>query len=639
MSRIQAAQRRGAVAPEKPKLDSANTVSLTHSSPTLQLRLEAETGAAQLARLGWDTEGTGRADINLLKSPIVLRLSQRGRELTPPVRFAAPNAWTVRYEFSLAEGRQLTWETVVQPDGLRMQWSGSPDFPVEADKLELVFPFEPKTAVTSVISSRWTADGRFELPAIISAPDLGQMLVKCSERPNLTGRIAGNRTGKWFTTTFELPVPSQDAAINLEFSPVVLPKPVGFKNEQRWQAARRGWFNLIQQSCGASGGSQEVLGVWANNVLSDPVSSLVYMLGDATLLLPELALGVSMLPILRRTVDYWIDFKTNSDGLVGYTAGGIPGVNQNVMDSNPAVLIGAWCYVKASGDLEWLQRRIGRLEFLSQYMEKRDVDGDGLIESKQSGNSGSRPPRNPDMAWDCYCSGHKNAYVNILAYRAWRGLADLEGRLGRREPEQRHRQLADGLKAVFLKTFYNPETGWLGWWRSQDGKLHDIHSDVPTSFALSYGVIDKKEGKKMLQRYWQALKNAGFNRFDLGVPINLLPLPREEMEHYTDFQQFLNGGCCVINTSYLLNGLSAAGLTREAEMILEAMLKRQRDGVFLNGGGFQNGFVDRMGSGAEVLDWNGNPAGYEGHLVYCWSFLHSMLLRERAFHERVHGAM
>jgi hypothetical protein len=76
-------------------------------------------------------------------------------------------------------------------------------------------------------------------------------------------------------------------------------------------------------------------------------------------------------------------------------------------------------------------------------------------------------------------------------------------------------------------------------------------------------------------------------------------------------------------------------MTQEADMILEAMLKRQQDGVFPNGGGFQNGFVDKMGSGAEVFDWSGRTAGYEGHLVYCWAFLHSMLLREPRFRDRV----
>ena len=370
------------------------------------------------------------------------------------------------------------------------------------------------------------------------------------------------------------------------------------------------------------------------------------MLGDATLLVPELAPGVTMPPILRRSIEYFIDYKTTDYGMVGYTAGGIPaaeddkgdpdpndkdynpGKHQTVMDSNPSVIIGAWSYIKVTGDMSWLKRRIKDLEFIAQYMENRDIDGDGLIESRQSGNNGSRPPRNPDTAWDCYSSGHKNAYINILAFRAFHALADLEKQLGKKDQEQKYRQRAENLKAIFLKTFYNEETGWLGWWRSKDGELHDIYSDVPTSLAVTHGILGLEEGKEMLTRYWNALEATGFNRFDLGVPICLRPVPHEEMEHYTEFQQFLNAGCCVSNTAYTLDALYTVGMTQQANLILDAMLKRQKEGIFPNGGGFQNGFVDRMGYGAEVFDWKGNPAGYEGHLVYCWAFIHSMLRQE-----------
>ena len=599
------------------------------------LLLEADSMSPRLTKLGWDTERTGRTGINLLKSPVELRLSKKGQIIKPQIRVGTPDDRTIKYDFVIADGRQLTWEIALHPEELRMLVSCNADISDYADKLELVFPFNPKTAVTSIISSTWTSEGKFQIPAIINAPDLGQMLVTCAEHPKLTGRIEGSRAGKWVTATFELLMPSQDSSLNLKFSPVMLPMPAGFKDEKRWKAARRGWFNLIQQSSGASGGGVNIVnGVWANNVISDPVSSLVYMLGDATLLVPELAPGVSMPPILRRTVDYWMDVKTYSDGLVSYTAGG---EGQNVMDGNPSVLIGAWCYVKASGDTEWLKRRIERLEFLSQYMEKRDVDSDGLIESKQSGNSGSRlHQRDPDMCWDCYVAGYKNAYVNALAYRAWRSLADLEKSLGRHEQEQRYIKLAERLKASYLDTFYNSETGWLGLWRSQDGKLHDLYMDLPTSFSINYGLIDKDKGREMLQRYWQALKESGFKRFDLGVPLNLKPVPREEMEHYTEFQTFLNGGCTVITTSYLLNALYIVGMTQQADMILDAMLKRQWDGAFPNGGGFQNGFVDIAWEGGEVFDWNGKPTGYEGHLVYNWSFLHSMLLKEPLFRDRVY---
>jgi hypothetical protein len=631
--------------------DSSKTVVLSDSSASLQLKIEAKRDSAQLTKLGWDTEGTGRDTINLLKSPVELLLSKGNRELIPEVTSEMVDKQTIQYTFKLPDNLQLTWEIAAINGELTMQIFSNDNLTAQVDKIELVFPFNPKKTITSIISSNWTKDGRFKLPVIVSVPDIGQLLLTSVQTQDITGYTEGNRPEGWVQVKIELPIPDRNAATNLKFTPVILQVPQGFTDINRWEAARRGWFNLIQQSCGASGGGKEVNGVWANNVLSDPVSSLLYMLGDATLLVPELAPGVTMPPILRRAVEYFIDFKTTSYGMVGYTAGGTPaaegdrgdpdkndknynpGQHQTVMDSNPSVITGAWAYVKASSDTIWLKKRIKDLEFIAKYMENRDIDGDGLIESRQSGNDWSRPPRNPDMAWDCYSAGHKNAYINALAYQAFNDMADLEKQLGENKQEIKYRQLAEKLKSVFLKTFYNPETGWLGWWKSKDGKLHDIYSDVPTSLAISKGLISKEEGKEMLQHYWKALKETGFNRFDLGVPVCLRPVPRQEMEHYTEFQQFLNGGCCVSNTAYLLDALYIVGMTQQADLILDAMLKRQKEGAYPNGGGFQNGFVDKMGLGAEVYDWKGGTAGYEGHLVYCWNFLHSMLRKEPLLHQ------
>ncbi len=626
--------------------DFSKTSVLISTSPSLKLIIEANRDSARLTKLGWDTEGTGRETINLLKSPVKLLLSKNNQHLNPKLASERVDAQSIAYNLLLPGNKQLTWKISAGDGELRMHFSGSDDLSSDIDKIELVFPFNPKKTCTSIISSNWTPAGEFKLPVIVSAPDIGQLLLTTEEKGEIIGYTIGNRAEGWVDIKIGLPVPDKKSATTLKFTPVVLPVPAGYKDVKRWTASRRGWFNQIQQSCGASGGGRDVAGVWANNVLSDPVSSVLYMLGDATILVPELAPDVTMPPILRQTVEYFIDHRTSANGLVAYVAGGSnaaeeesgdpapndkdfdAGLHQNLMDSNPAVLIGAWSYVKASADYDWLKKRIKDLELVARYMQNRDIDGDGLIESKQSGNSGSQPPRSPDMAWDCYVSGHKNAYVNELAYRAFNNMADLEKILGENKKEEIYRQQATKIKGIFLKTFYNPETGWLGWWRSRDGKLHDIYSDVPTSLAISYGIIGKDEGKAMLQRFWKALEATGFKQFDVGIPVNLRPVPKEELGLFLEFQQFLNGGCCVSNTSYLLDALYIVGMTQQADMILDAMIKRQKEGVFRNGGGFQNGFVDRFGFGAEVFDWNGAPAGYEGHLVYCWSFLHSMLRKE-----------
>lgn len=618
------------------------------------LYLEAEKTSEKITVLGWDTEQTGREQICFLKSPLKLIVEKDNSRLIPQVKFTSVHDNAFEYELTFEKNIQLIWNIAVNDKGIHMRFSCSGNLKDIASKMELVFPFDPTVAVATVISSHWDKDGKFQLPAIISIPDLGQMLLRSEKQPELFGRCNGSRTDKWITVTIELPVPTNADAFELTFEKTVLDVPAGFTDEKSWKLGRRGWFNFIQLSCGASGGTNDVVGVWANNTLSDPVSSLVYMLGDCTLLMNELAPGVSMAPILKKTIDYWLDFGTSWDGNIAYTAGGTKGFekynpqnryttdpdkqinNAYLMDTNPSILIGAWCYVKISNDNSWLNARIEHLEFLSDYMESRDVDEDGLIESKQSGNAGSRPPRSPDTAWDCYCSGHKNALVNVLAFRAWKCLSDLECQLGNHKKAQHYLEKCNKMKAPFMKELYNPQTGWIGAWRSLDGVLHDINTDVPTSFATDYGLLEKEQGKSMLQNYWKALNETEFHRFDLGVPLNIKPVPKEEMEHHFEFQHFLNGGCGISNTGLLLNAMYVVGMKDEADMILSKMLQRQWEGCFPNGGGFQNGFVDLMGEGAEVYDWNGKPEGYEGHLVYCWGFLQSLLLKEQSMRELIY---
>ncbi|MFX0098125.1 MAG: hypothetical protein ACFFCS_00990 [Candidatus Hodarchaeota archaeon] len=605
-------------------MDLLHMLSLVGSANKFQLQLEADSKLAQITHLGWDTEGTGRSNVNLIQYPTELAFYQDANELFPDISGEMASSELMKFSFEFPRKKVLNWEISFGETCLRMQFSTQEDLSAILHDVELTIPFDPGAAVISVISNTWNDQGNFFPPFILSAPDLGQLLVN-SASGSITGKIEGLRRERWLATIFEFPVPAPRSPVMMDFTPVDLPCPEGFKDTHSWNAARRGWFNLLQFSSGASGGSQNVIGVWANNTLSDPVSSVLYMLGDATLLVPDLAPGVSMPPLLRRAVDYWLDYKTNPDGLVAYTA---RGKNQQVMDSNPAVLIAAWCYYKVTRDRAWLEKRIDQLEFISRYMEGRDIDGDGLIESIQSGNRGIGGPFDPDCAWDCYRSGHKNAYVNALVYRAWNGLAQLEDQLNRESRANHYRDLARRLKENYCKTFYNASSGWLGFWRSEDGELHDINNDSPTSIAISYGLIDVERGREMLQKYWNALKTTGFDRFDLGIPLNFVPVPESEMLVYFPFQQFLNGGCAVSNASWFMNALYVVGMDVEADIILNAMLERQSEGVFENGGGFQNGFVDKMGDGAEVFDWSGQPAGYEGHLVYCWGFLQSLLLKD-----------
>ena len=154
--------------------DSSTTVVLSSSSPSLQLNIEAKKNSAQLTKLGWDTEGTGRDTINLLKSPVELWLSKENQVLTPKVTSKMVDKQMIQYKFSLPNNKQLTWEIAARAGELSMQILSDDDITSEVDNIELLFPFDPKKALTSIISCNWTKDSKFQLPAIVSAPDIGQ---------------------------------------------------------------------------------------------------------------------------------------------------------------------------------------------------------------------------------------------------------------------------------------------------------------------------------------------------------------------------------------------------------------------------------------------------------------------------------
>ena len=611
------------------------------------LRATADLKSATLPFLSWDSEGGDRARLNLLRSGVLLQ--GRAGEKTVPFTGTGVKSGEDAVVFELkAQDAQITWTVRVKDGGMTMDFRGAGAGLAKLDGLELIFPFDASTTATCPFPSEWSKDGKLIFPALLHAPDLGIVRVSCPQKPDLLARWQGRREFLSTTLTLELPVPT-GAGLTLNYEPWNLPQPREVSDAEPWKAARRGWLNAIQANTHRPAGDfahginypENPPGVWANNVISDPVSSTVFWLADHVLLLPEPAPGISVAPLLRRTVELWMYDAISPEGQVCYVyKGGTP------MDGNPSVLIGAWAYVEASGDTDWLKANIDRLEFLSAFMEGRDVDGDGLIESPQSGNRNSHS--HGETAWDCISSGHKNAYVNALAYRAWRGLAALQKKLGRDEKAAKYTALAERLKQAFIPAFLNPETGWLGWWRSADGELHDVWSDMPTSLAINNGLVPPEQGRVMLDKYWAELQKTGFDNFELGLPLNIRPIPPSlmltgfggKLEDGSDnYGKWLNGGLCLSNTSFWLAANYAVGRPERADMVLNAMLARQNRGVFPNGGAFQNGVVDSPPNGGENFDWKGNPAGYEGHLVYSWLWMQSMMLKDPATRERVYGRL
>ena len=624
-------------------LPSHGNSSMPASSPTPILRLEADPKRGLVTVLSWDTEGGERSHSNLLRKGTGLGLRLRtdgqwrdGAELPTA---AQPLGDGTRYLFQVTSQSKLQWDISVSGDSFVMTLSAEGSGTLPPKSVEMVFPFDPMVTATTVLPSRWRDDGSFEPPMVVSAPDFGQMLLRITPSGEIRGRLEGSRDNHTVDLVLELPQLDATHKYTFSFAPVTLAPPQGLEDEALWRLARRGWFNAFQPT--ARWGEQNRAfsapsGILANNVLSDPCSFSLIFYADHMLWTPVVAEGISVAELVRHAIEFWLEQRTHTNGeVVGYWD------YVNFLEANAGPVICAWDYVEATGDLAWLEKTISHLEFVADFHARRDQDSDGLVEATQSGNANTLIEPDRSSNWfDAVNYGHKDAYANAVIYRSWRCLADLESKLHREDQRSRYARLAERLKAAYARTLYNPETGWIGGWKSQDGKLHDYASPVVNGLAIEYGLVDLKEGKKIVGKIWAKMQTAGFNRPELGIPPTLDPIHRSDYiqpdglgsprrEDGTDtFQQYENGGISAGHSLHFLVASYLVGQGEKADKVLRAMLGRQQ------GGGFQNGVQNAGYKGIDWTTWDGKPCGYEGYLADVYYFLPAVLLREPSFRAR-----
>jgi hypothetical protein len=604
--------------------------------------------------LSWDTEGGDKAATNLLRAGNAVR-----------VQFLEGGAWTdakvvgrrhgsdanIVFRTLEAAKSRLEWriETV---DSLNLTVYDLDAAPVPPGTLRLVFPFDPKVTSTTVLPAEWLDDGTFRLPAVLNAPDWGPMLLTESKGRTLIGRLEGSRSGKIVDLFLEFTDVTNDKPVALTLTPLLLPPPAGLPDDSLpfWLSARRGWLNALQP-CARWGEQDKPFsappGILGNNVISDPASISIWFYADQAFFMPEIAPGISVMPLVRRTIDYWLDRRARRDP-AGRLTGEITGYWDygDFLDAEASPLIAAWDYVESTGDLDWLRRRIDRLELAADFLARRDVDADGLVEATQPGTPNAlQQPNRSDAWWDALNCGHKDGYTNALIYRAWRSLADLELKLGRADRASGYTRLADRLKAVYAKALFDRESGWLAWWKDRDGALHDYASPTLNGLAIEYGLVEPDLARTILFNLWQKMTQAGFRRFDLGVPPMLVPVRRSDYlqpdalgipkrEDGTDtVGYYMNDGITAGHVLHFLMAHYVLGdkdLADRADMVLEAMLGRQR------AGGFQNGVRDATFEGIDWTTWDGKPSGYEGYLADSFRFLQAVLLRAPSFRAKLY---
>ena len=467
------------------------------------------------------------------------------------------------------------------------------------------------------------------VPCLLHLPDLGTARITCNVDSVRLGydamRFLNSALSNARVPYVEITFPSATSRMpvveyTLEIT-AIYPHLPGIDKDSLYDGYRRNFLNIFQIN--------PRLRVLANNSSSDVCACTLYEYAMVAAKCPPLADGLTCLDIVRDTLDRYCDGML-AYGLVGYPSNyeGAPtlgwGSPYDELDALPSLLIGACTYIQASGDWKWAAGRFANLIAWSHQMLDSAHSEHGLIEYPLSGNHGCYStgdpiggPYRPSNWWDTVGFGHQDAYANALAYRACAMMAELAKHLGRNTEAAFFQQRAGQIRAVYHRTFYNPQTGLLAGWKSSDGQLHDYQFIFVNSVAVWSGVLDQRESIALMRQVLNKMAAAGYTYFELGLPGNLIPVANDDYILMTNtrwgdggtrgFQKFENGGASACFCYFTIEALFRTGMIASARRILYPMLRSFEAGAFQGFG--------RNGNGREWKSWKGVSYGYEGFLV------------------------
>jgi hypothetical protein len=454
--------------------------------------------------------------------------------------------------------------------------------------------------------------GAIALPAVLHLPGYGTLRVTSAAPGGSLGYTSGPG---WIKVAFPCAAGARSGAeYRLEVT-TICPRVAGAEDDPRYDGFRRNWLNVFQLNP-----NRRVL---SNNTNSDTCGFCYYEYADIARQTPPLADGLYALDIVRQSLESVLG-GMKVYGMPGY---GVPGAGGFVVDSSdtmPSLLIAADDYVEGRGDQPWLRAHYPGLRAMAERMLATDASGDGLIAYAATGDSGSwnegMPKVRPSNWWDTIGFGYEDAYANALAYRALLGMQRMADAAQVPGDAARYGTAAARLHNAYFRTFFDPETGILAGWRSADGKLHDYYFTFVNAAAVLYGLVPEDRAAGIMDRLWDKMVQVGYTRFRMGLPGNLVPVPRRDYAHKEPrwgggvrednadgFQIYENGGATACFSYFTIAAFDRVGQRARSDRILFPLLDA-----------FENREFEGTGADKRTNDWrkwDGTAEGYEGFLV------------------------
>lgn len=165
------------------------------------------------------------------------------------------------------------------------------------------------------------------------------------------------------------------------------------------------------------------------------------------------------------------------------------------IDSQTGYVINTAEQFDLCGDMNWLKSHKASCEKVLDWLIKRDSNGNGIFEMKNSSIKERKSSDWLDVVWASF----ENAFVNAQMYEALNLWADCELVLKDQVKADYYKSVARKLKKNFNKSvdeggFWLPEKKQYVYWRDQDGSVHGDNLVTPVNFAvIAFGLCDDKQ--------------------------------------------------------------------------------------------------------------------------------------------------
>jgi len=451
--------------------------------------------------------------------------------------------------------------------------------------------------------------GRLALPALLNLPRFGTLQIS-SPSPDASLRVDAIRQrdhnllelkfGEEARPDGTYAVPAAAAEATFEFKPV---SPPARLREDAPAVAQGAW----QRTGYTALTYRPEMGTLSNNGASMPCaismdtwSAFIFAYGE---ILPSFPAH----ELLRVSLERWLDGgQSYADGRL-LQDGKVHDAQDEYLMTGAAALRGLADYLQQAATPAWFHEQLPAIRARLTAMRARDLDGDGLIESAwRTGISGTGQW---STCWfDVISFGWKDAFANAILYPALRSFAAYFAAHHLEAEAADLSAWADRLETNYLKTFFNPATGWIAGWRCREDRLHDYAFLMVNGCAINAGLVPPELARTICERLLREMTAVGLPDAVHGLPGNLRPIPDADLANIIQgfpFGYYQNGGRTHAQARHFVMALYRCELTADADRLLHEMCRGYAEArVF---GGNQSG-VDWRG-------WDDRPCGYEGLLT------------------------